>query len=47
MIEMTMKIMWGMKLESVIEVVTGRSAYLGMKMKIKIRMIGMATPMME
>ena len=42
-----MKIMWGMKLESVMEVVTGRSAYFGMKIKIKIRMTGMATPMIE
>lgn len=36
-----------MKLESVIEVVTGRSAYLGIKMNIMMRIIGMATPIIE
>ncbi len=46
-IEMTMKTMWGMKLESVMEVVTGRWAYLGMKIKIMMRMAGIATPIIE
>jgi hypothetical protein len=46
-IEITIKTIWGIKLESVMDVVTGRSAYFGMNMKIRISIIGMATPMIE
>ncbi len=46
-IETTIKTMCGMKLESVMEVVNGRSASFGINMKIRIRMAGMATPMIE
>lgn len=46
-IEITINMIWGIKLESVIEVVTGRLAYLGINMNINIKMIGMATPIIE
>ncbi len=44
---MTMNTIWGIKLESVIDVVAGRLISFGMKIKMMISMIGMATPMME
>ena len=46
-IEMTKNTICGMKFESVIEVVNGRSLYLGMKMKIINRIIGIITPIIE
>lgn len=45
--DMTINTMWGIKFESVMEVVEGRSTYLGMKMKIMINMIGTIRPIIE
>ncbi len=46
-IEITMNTIWGMKLESVIEVVTGLFASLGINMNISMSIRGIATPIIE
>ena len=44
---MTKNITWGIKFESLIEVVGGRFTYFGMNMNIKIRIKGIITPIIE
>lgn len=45
--EITMKIMWGIKLESVIAVVGGRLTYFGIKINMMIRITGTISPIIE